>query len=63
LIDPCGQREQYAAVPDGTSIFSNRQVKQMTTVFMSQASTTKRHGFSAVIAVCLWANSVVSGST
>jgi len=63
LIDPCGQGEQYAAVPNGASTFSNRQVKQMTTLFMSQASTTKRHGYSAVIAVCLWANSVVSGST
>jgi len=63
LIDPCEQGEHYAPVPVGTTVFSNRQVKQMTTVFMSQASTTKRHGFSAVIAVCLWAGSVVSGST
>lgn len=43
--------------------FPTTQVNQMTTVFMSQASTTKRHGSYAVIAVCLWANSVVSGST
>jgi len=43
--------------------FPTTQVNQMTTVSMSQASTTKRHGSFAVIAVCLWANSVVSGST
>jgi len=35
----------------------------MTTAYMLQASTFKRHGSSAVIAVCLWANSEVLGST